>query len=74
MRLLFIIVGNPGSDTGRRYVNLLERNKTSILNSHRKLMAKAQTSTESCQLLGTVVNVIKHDSHKENNTQKARYN
>lgn len=66
-------LSNPGSDTGRRYVNLLERNKTSILNSHRKLMAKAQTSTESCQLLGTVVNVIKHNSHKENNTQKARF-
>ncbi|CAC5364419.1 unnamed protein product [Mytilus coruscus] len=42
--------------------------------SETKLMAKAQTSTDYCQSLGTVVNVINHNSHKENNTPKAREN
>ncbi|CAC5426242.1 unnamed protein product [Mytilus coruscus] len=42
------------------------------LTKTRKLMAKAQTSTDSCQSLGTVVNVINHNSHKENNTPKSQ--
>ncbi|CAC5418009.1 unnamed protein product [Mytilus coruscus] len=50
-------LSNPGSDTGRRYINLLERNKTSILNSQ-KIDGK-----------GTNLNRIL----PENNTQKARF-
>lgn len=69
-------MSNPGADVGRRYNTLMEKNKTGVLNSFRKLMAKAQvndSSSEVCRLLGTVVNVIKHNSHKEKNPHKARF-
>ena len=71
------IAGNACSDVGRRYNQLMVKNKSGVVNSLRNLMAKAQEvnqSTKPCKLLGTVVSVIKHNSHKEKNPLQARYN
>ena len=73
--LLFL--GNPALDVGKRYNTLMVKNKSSVTNSLRNLLAKAQVDEQhsvACKLLGTVVNVIKRNSHKEKNPLQARYN
>ena len=53
----------------------MTKNKGSVVNAHRNLLAKAQTlspTSEHLQFLGTVLHVIKKNSHKETNQLLAR--
>ncbi|XP_076089236.1 uncharacterized protein LOC143059604 isoform X1 [Mytilus galloprovincialis] len=69
-------MSQPSADIGRRFNYLMTKNKGSVVNAHRNLLAKAQTlspTSENLQFLGTVLHVIKKNSHKETNQLLARY-
>ncbi|CAC5406280.1 unnamed protein product [Mytilus coruscus] len=69
-------ISQPSADIGRRFNYLMTKNKGSVVNAHRNLLAKAQTlspTSENLQFLGTVLHVIKKNSHKETNQLLARY-
>ncbi|CAC5383425.1 unnamed protein product [Mytilus coruscus] len=71
-----VLEGQPSADIGRRFNYLMTKNKGSVVNAHRNLLAKAQTlspTSENLQFLGTVLHVIKKNSHKETNQLLARY-
>ena len=73
LSLLYVILSAKiGRDTGRRYKAVLFDNKHSVTNAHRCFMAQAQNLDGDIELVGTVVHVIRRDSHKYADPKQSR--